>query len=76
MIAKTAHVYQRTRELRTQAQLLLGRAAQARAHAIRMRHDARLRQLKRRMPEANPLTWAVTAAVLDTHGLWEVGPIP
>jgi hypothetical protein len=76
MTPKTAHVYGKTKELRAQALLLLGRAAQARAHAVRIRRDAQLRQLRRRMPEANPLTRAVTAAILDSHGLWEVGPIP
>jgi hypothetical protein len=69
----TEKVYQRTRELQAQAQWLLGRAAQAREHAIRVRQDTRVRRLRRRMPEANPLTWAVTAAILDTHGLWEAG---
>jgi hypothetical protein len=73
---KTANVYQRAKELQAQAQLLLGLAAQARAHAIRVRHDSQLGQLKRRMPGANPLTWVVTAAILEAHGLWDVGPKP
>jgi hypothetical protein len=76
MIPKTAHMYQRAKELQAQAQLLLGWAAQARVHAIRVRHDARLGRLKRRMPQANPLTWVVTAAILDAHGLWEGAPKP
>jgi hypothetical protein len=36
MMPKTANVYQRAKELQAQAQLLLGLAAQARAHAIRV----------------------------------------
>jgi hypothetical protein len=75
MIPKTIHVYRKTRELQAQALLLLGRAAQARAHAVCMRREAQLRRLRRCMPEANPLTRAVTAAILDSHGLWEVGPV-
>jgi|SRR5688572_14941564 hypothetical protein len=76
MMPKTANVRQRTRELRAQAQLLVGRAVQAQADAIRVRHEVQLGQLRRRMPEANPLTRAITVAILATHGLWEVWPTP
>jgi hypothetical protein len=74
MIPKTAHAWERTRVLRAEAQLLSGRAAEARADAIRVRHEARLGQLRRHMPEANPLTRAITAAILAIHGLWEATP--
>jgi hypothetical protein len=76
MTPNTTNKYERTRKLQVQAQLLLSRAVQARARAIRVRHDARLGRLRRYMPEANSLTRAITATILDTHGLWEAGPIP
>jgi hypothetical protein len=76
MMPQTANVRQRTMELRAQAQLLLGRAAQAQAHLLRVRHEVQLGRLRRRMPEANPLTRAITATILATYGLWEVWPTP
>ena len=69
-----AHLRQRCQELRARTQDMQQRAIRAYHYARMAYSHATIAHLKLSMPEANPLTLAITADILASHGLLDTKP--